>query len=153
MGKDPCKLRPFIIACIMVFNNKPQKFRSNRQHISYTASFLSEIALLWWQLNLMAVPEPPIQSDWAEFVSELDKLFKEPDLTQASEHALCSLKMQKNHHINKYIIKFSEHTAYTRWNNVALYGEFYRGLAKKIKDQLLNLKQPQTLEQLKVNAL
>ena len=142
MGKDPHKLRPFITACIMVFDNKPHKFRSDRQRVSYAASFLSEIALLWWQPNLMADPEPPIRSDWAKFVSELDKLFGEPNLTQASEHALHSLKMQENHHINKYLIEFSEHAAYTGWNDVALYGEFYCGLAERIKDQLLNLERP-----------
>ncbi len=103
-GKDPRKLRPFITACIMVFDNKPQKFRNDRQRVSYAASFLSEIALLWWQPNLMAYPEPPIRSDWAEFIAELDKLFGEPDLTQSSERALRALTMQENHHINKYMI-------------------------------------------------
>ena len=141
------------MACIMVFDNKPHKFWSDRQHVSYAASFLSEIALLWWQLNLMAFPKPPIRSDWAEFVSKLDKLFGEPDLAQALERALHSLKMQENHHINKYMIEFLEHAAYTGWNDVALYGEFYWGLAERIKDQLLNLDHPQTPEQLKVNAL
>ena len=87
----------------------------------------------------MANPEPPIRSNWAEFVSELDKLFGEPDLAQASECALRSLKMQENHHINKYLIEFSEHTTYTGWNDIALYSEFYRGLAERIRDQLLNL--------------
>ena len=43
---------------------------------------------------------------------------------------------------NKYMIEFSEHATYTGWNNVALYGEFYRGLAERIKDQLLNLDCP-----------
>ena len=137
----------------MAFNNKPHKFWSDRQRISYTTSFLSEIALLWWQPNLMVVPEPPIHSDWAKFVSELDKLVGEPDLTQASECALCSLKMQENHHINKYMIEFLEHAAYTSWNDIVLYGEFYQGLAKRIKDQLRNLDRPRTLEQLDVNAL
>ena len=88
----------------------------------------------------MAFPKPPIQSDWAKFISKLDKLLGEPDLTQASECTLHSIKMQENHHINKYMIAFSEHATYTGWNNVVLYGEFYRGLAKRIKDQLLNLK-------------
>ena len=137
----------------MVFDNKPHKFWSYCQRISYAALFLSEIALLWWQLNLMAFPEPPIHRDWAEFVSELNKLFGEPDLTQASERALCSLKMQENHHINKYMIEFSEHATYTSWNDVVLYSELYQGLAERIKDQLLNLDHPRTLTQLKVDAL
>ena len=126
----------------MVFDNKPQKFRNNHQHVSYTASFLSEITLLWWQPNLMAYPKPLIQSNWAEFVAELDKLFGEPNLTQSSECALQALTMQENHHINKYMIEFSKHAAYTGWNNAALYGEFYWGLAERLKDQLLNMDHP-----------
>ena len=54
----------------------------------------------------------------------------EPDMAQASERALRSLKMQENHHINKFMIKFAEHTAFTGWNDIALYGKFYRGLAE-----------------------
>src|SRR6266481_5648134 len=61
--------------------------------------------------------------------------------------------MQENHHINKYMIEFSKHAAYTGWNNAALYGEFYWGLAKRLKDQLLNMDHPQTLDQLKIDAL
>ena len=51
------------------------------------------------------------------------------------------------------MIEFSEHAAYTGWNDVALYGEFYPGLTERIKDQLLNLERPRMLEQLKVDAL
>ena len=61
--------------------------------------------------------------------------------------------MQENHHINKYMIEFSEHAAYTGWNDATLYGEFYRGLAERLKDQLLNMDCPRTLDQLKIDAL
>ena len=61
--------------------------------------------------------------------------------------------MQENHHINKYMIEFSEHAAYTGWNDAALYGKFYWGLAKRLKDQLLNMDHPRTLDQLKIDAL
>ena len=101
----------------------------------------------------MAFPEPLIRSNWGEFVIELDKLFGELDMAQASERALRSLKMQENHHINKFMIEFAEHTAFTGWNDVALYGKFYRGLAERIKDQLLNFDCPPTLEKLKIDAL
>ena len=59
-GKDPRKLRSFISSCIMYFNNKPFKFKNDRQRVSYAALFLSEIGLLWWQPHLMAFPEPSI---------------------------------------------------------------------------------------------
>src|SRR5882724_11344781 len=51
------------------------------------------------------------------------------------------------------MIEFSEHATHTGWNDAALYGEFYRGLAEHIKDQLLSLDHPQTFQQLKVDTL
>jgi len=88
-----------------------------------------------------------------EFVDQLNTYFGQPDLAQASERALRALKMQDYQHVNKYMIEFSEHATHTGWNDVALYGEFYRGLAERIKDQLLSLDRPQMFQQLKVAAL
>ena len=59
-GKDLRKLRLFISSCIMYFNNKPFNFKNDQQQVSYSASFLSKIALLWWQPHLMAFPKPSI---------------------------------------------------------------------------------------------
>jgi len=70
---------------------------------------------------------------------QLNTYFGQPNLAQASKHILCALKMQDYQHVNKYMIKFSEHATHTGWNDVALYGEFYWGLAERIKDQLLSL--------------
>src|SRR5882724_7730639 len=61
--------------------------------------------------------------------------------------------MYDHQHVNQYMIEFSKHATQTGWNDVALYGEFYRGLAKCIKDQLLSLDRPQMFQQLKVAAL
>ena len=92
--------------------------------------------MLWWQLILVAYPEPSIHGNWGEFVNQLNTYFGQPNMAQASEHAL---KMQDYKDVNKYMIEFSEHAMHTGWNYVALYGEFYRGLAEHIKDQLLSL--------------
>ena len=51
------------------------------------------------------------------------------------------------------MIKFSEHAMHTGWNDVALYGELYQGLAEHIKDQLLSWDFPQTFQQLKADTL
>ena len=61
--------------------------------------------------------------------------------------------MYDHQHVNKYLIEFSEHVTHTGWNDVALYGEFYQGLSKCIKDQLLLLDHPQTFQQLMADAL
>jgi len=98
--------------------------------------------MMWWQLILVAFPEPSIWNDWGEFVDQLNTYFGQPDLAQASERALHTLKMYDHQHVNKYMIEFSEHATHIGWNDVALYGEFYRGLAERIKDQLLSLDLP-----------
>jgi len=61
--------------------------------------------------------------------------------------------MQDYQHVNKYMIKFSEHATHTGWNDAALFGEFYWGLAERIKDQFLSLDRPQTFQQLKIATL
>src|SRR5882724_4314837 len=61
--------------------------------------------------------------------------------------------MYDHQHVNKYMIEFSEHVTHTGWNDAALYGEFYQGLAERIKDQLLSLDRPQMFQQLNVDTL
>src|SRR5882724_3049422 len=137
----------------MAFDSRPRKFATNCQRVSFAALYLSDITMLWWQPTLVTYPEPSIQGDWGEFVNQLNIYFGQPNLAQASEHALCALKMYDHQHINKYMIELSKHATHTGWNDVALYDEFYQGLAEHIKDQLLSLDHPQTFQQLKVDAL
>src|SRR5882672_4701166 len=109
--------------------------------------------MLWWQPNLILDPEPSICSYWSEFVEQLNVFFGQPNPAQASKCALCTLKMQDYQHVNKYMIEFSEHATHMGWNDAALYGEFYQGLAERIKDQLVLLECPTTFQQLKTDAL
>ena len=141
------------MACVMVFDKKPLQFKTDHQRVSYAASFLSNIVLLWWQPHLLAQPEPSIRSNWAKFIANLDRYFGEPNLAQSSIGALHALKMQENHHINKYMIEFSEHASFMGWNDTTLYSEFYHGLAECIKNMLLHMEQALTLNQLKIDAL
>src|SRR5882724_909561 len=152
-GWEPSKLHPFIVRCVMAFDSWPCKFVTDRQRVSYAALYLSDITMLLWQLILVTFPEPSIRNDWGEFVNQLNIYFGQPNLAQASECALHTLKMYNHQHVNKYMIEFSEHVTHTGLNDAALYGEFYRGLAECIKDQLLSLDRPQMFQQLKVNAL
>ena len=129
-GWDPSELHPFIISCIMAFDSRLHKFVTEYQQVSYATLYLSNIAMLWWQPTLVAYPKPSIQGDWGEFVDQLNVYFGQPDLAQASEFAPSALKIHNYQHVNKYMIEFSEHAMHTRWNDVALYGEFYQGLAE-----------------------
>jgi len=55
-GRDPSKLRPFVVSCIMAFDSWPRKFATDWQRLSYAASYLSDIAMLWWQPILGRIP-------------------------------------------------------------------------------------------------
>jgi len=98
--------------------------------------------MFWWQSILVTFPELSIWNNWGEFVNQLNTYLGQPDLAQASEHTLHAHKMQDYQHVNKYMIEFSKHATHTGWNDVALYGEFYQGLAECIKDQLLSWTDP-----------
>jgi len=79
--------------------------------VLYAASYLSNIEMLWWQPTLVTHPKPLIQGDWGEIVDQLNVYFWQPNLAQASKHAL---KMHKYQHVNKYMIEFfSEHATHT----------------------------------------
>jgi len=98
-GREPSKLHPFIISCVMAFDSRPCEFATDRQQVSYAALYLSDIAMMWWQLILVVFPEPSICNNWGEFVDQLNTYFGQPNLAQASEQALCALKMY-NHHMS-----------------------------------------------------
>src|SRR5882724_9346811 len=57
-GWDPSKLHPFIVSCVMAFDSRPCKFATDRQRVSFAVSYLSDIAMLWWQPTLVAYPKP-----------------------------------------------------------------------------------------------
>jgi len=106
-GQDPSKLHPFIVSCIMAFDSKPQKFVTDHQQVSYATSYLTDIAMLWWQPILVTYPEPSI------LIDQLNVYFGQPNLTQASKLALCTLKMHDYQHVNKYMIEFSKNSMHT----------------------------------------
>ena len=86
-GWELSKLCPFIISCIMAFDSRPHKFATNCQQVSFTVSYLSDIAMLLWQPTLVAYPELSIWGDWGEFVDQLNVYFRQPNLAQASKCA------------------------------------------------------------------
>jgi len=77
-GREPLKLHPFIVSCVMAFDSRPRKFATDRQRVSYATLYLSDIAMMWWQPILVMFPEPSICNDWGEFVDQLNTYFGSP---------------------------------------------------------------------------
>jgi len=73
-------------------------------------------------------------------------------LAQASNELTRTQDVRPSH-VNKYIMS-SPNMRPTQGGMMQLFiGEFYCGLAERIKDQLLSLDRPQTFQQLKIDAL
>ena len=94
-GWDPSKLHPFIVSCIMAFDSRPCKFATDRQRVSYAASYLSDIAMLWLQLILVTFPELSVHNNWGEFVDQLNTYLGSPicprPLNAPSVHSKCKI--------------------------------------------------------------
>ena len=148
-GKEPDKLREFITACIVYFNNKPSKFIYDVQRVNFAVSYLTGPALKWWQPYLVAVPPPPICGDWTMFVAELNQWFGIPDLAQESQNKLKTLRMHDNQRITNYSVEFMEHAMHSGWNDTALMHSFYEGLANHVKEALTSRPRPQNLQDLR----
>jgi len=98
------------------------------------ASYLMDIAMLWWQPHLIAQLEPSIHSNWSKCVVELNNLFGHPISHRPLNVLSCTQNARLPACSTSTLIEFSEHATHTGWNDVALYGEFYRGPAECIKD-------------------
>jgi len=102
-------------------------------------AYLSDIAMCVAPI-LVAFPELSIHNNWGEFVDQLNTHFGQPDLAQASECALralnaglpvCQQYRSSSPNMQPYGV-----------DDVALYGEFYQGLAERIKRPALSLDRP-----------
>jgi hypothetical protein len=61
--------------------------------------------------------------------------------------------MLDTHHVNRHMTNFTELSSYVEWNDAALYEAFYNSLAERIKDLMLSIERPATLDELKCQAL
>jgi hypothetical protein len=148
-GKDPDKLREFITACVIYFNNKPSRFIHDTQRVNFAVSYLSGPALKWWQPYLVAVPPPPICGDWSLFVNELNQWFGVPDLAIESQNKLKTLRMRFDQRVTSYSVDFMEQAMHSGWNDTALMHSFYDGLTDRIKEAMTHRPRPQNLQQMR----
>lgn len=155
-GTDPSKLRAFLSQVKRVFSSSPQDFANDETKIMYAASYLQGTAFRWFEPNL-AIDEadlPLCAYVWNAFEEELEATFGEPNpiAIVAATRKLDKLTMKDTHHVAKYNVKFNEYSALTGFNNRALYAQYYKGLAPRIKDALVFTGRPTNLDGLRNKA-
>ena len=155
-GESPMALRPFLGQCEMVFQARPNTYSTDEMKITYIASYFRKTAQDWWQPFLLDSPDnlPTFMTNYLDFLDELHAQFGPVDPEGEAEEKLDQLRMAEHHRVSKYAILFTSLAAQTRYEEFALYRIFYKGLASRIKDELIRLPtQPETLAEVRSAAL
>jgi hypothetical protein len=122
-GKDPKKLRGFLLQCMLNFRARPQDFRDDSMKVNYALSFLKEPALDYFEPYLLDDPtdEPLWVSDYTAFTEELYLYFGPYDQVANAEVELKNLVMKDNHKATRFFIEFYRLWSMLQYNDSALH--------------------------------
>lgn len=147
-GSDPMKLRPFLAQCYLHFAEREHDFKTDDDKIIYMMSFLRGTALDWFEPQMFD-PDPNSVPAWDNnfplFLQELQDTFGPDDPVGEAEDQLRNLRMQHSDHMSTYMVSFNRLAAFTGWGMPALRYQFYEGLPRRIKDNLVHIDYPNTL--------
>jgi hypothetical protein len=148
-GKDPKKLKAFILQCQLYFRNLD--FDSDSKKVTFALSYLRDVAQEWFEPGISGLTnEPPEWFDnWEAFLDELRTNFGPYNKTGDAKHKLTNLCMRDNQRVSDYLVHFSGLALRCSWEEPALRYRFYEGLPPRIKDELSKSKKPRTLQVLK----
>jgi len=148
------KLWAFLIKLKLYIEFNQTKFRFEMNKDLFTVSYLKDAAFNWVDLKLHEFIDKTskkwmnnkkfIFNNYKKFKKELQRAFKVVDKKQAAERQLHILKMNKS--AVKYAAEFQRVTALMNWDNDALVLQYYWGLNKTIKDEIVRMNQPEELQ-------
>jgi Retrotransposon gag protein len=149
-GTDQAKLHTFFLQCYINFCDCPSTFQTGSAKIQYAISYLSGSALQYFEPAILSevTPKPVWLRDWDVFKDELQMNFSPYNNAAQAEIELKKIIMKEHHKVARYFIAFSRASTWTQWNDVALRHFAYKGLAKRIKDNLMHFPRYQSLAEL-----
>jgi hypothetical protein len=152
-GRNPDRLTPFLTQCAHWFLAAPHSFLLERDRVLFTASYLWDLANLWWMPFLLGSLPSPILDSWALFSGRLFLMFGNQHLHFTAQNALLTLCMDEDSRVSEYPVKFQSHLPYTGWNDAALAAQLYKGLPQRIKAMFQYIQCPQTFVDMRRHAL
>jgi len=148
------KLQAFLIKLKLYIEFNQTKFRFKMNKGLFTVSYLKNAAFSWVDLKLHEFLDKTskkqmnnkkfIFDNYKKFKNELQRAFKIVDKKQAAERQLHILKMNKL--TVKYAAKFQRIAALMDWDDDALVLQYYWGLNKTIKDEIVRMNWPEELQ-------
>lgn len=145
------KLEDFITQVRLYISLQPHKFHSDQTKVSFTASFLRDKALQWFQPHLEEKPQPPWLSDFELFVEQLRTNFGDPDRVATAERKLFDLRQRGS--ATEYLTLFNQHASILHWDDQSKAAKFYRGLKDSVKDELARTGRPKDFYELTTAAI
>ena len=95
------------------------------------------------------IDPPAWMFNYAALVDELVDNFGAYDLEGDAEDSLGELRMRDSDQVRKYIIRFNSLAANVNWDDRALRWAFKKGLAPRVRDELAQMDEPNSLLKLR----
>jgi Retrotransposon gag protein len=130
-------------------------FQDRLCQVQYAISYLTGMTLQYCKPAILSElnPEPTWLSNWKLFKAELEFNFGPFNNSAQAEIELEKIVMKEHHKAARYFIDFTTASTRTGWNDTELRHAAYKGLAKRIKDDLLHFPRFQSFTELRQFAL
>ena len=156
-GRDPKKLRSYLVSCNLVFRADPNSFATSDKKVNYALSFLRGSAQRHFDSQLEDEEEldfipPDWLNDWSVFVRELKKMFGDPNAEANAESELSSLRMRNNQKFTDFLVEFNSVAVQVKWNTDAIRYQLRTALPARIKEVLALVEEPRDLDAFKATV-
>jgi hypothetical protein len=146
-GRNPKKLKSFLVSCNNAFRADPDTFRLHDKRVSYALSYLRGSAQRHFDTQLEDEDEvdfipPGWLHDWPCFVEELCEMFGDPNAEATAEAELDGLRMRTNQKFADFLVDFNTLSSQVNWGDRALRHRLKQALPDRIKDSLALVEEP-----------
>ena len=111
----------------------------------YALSYLTGPALSWFEPGLFDRSLPAWVHHWDLFCTKLESNFGPFDPVGEAKAKIETLVMAKGSHSVMYFIEFNHLASRIQWGDHALLRQAYKGLARRIKNEMVHHDRPVTL--------
>jgi hypothetical protein len=146
-GRNPKKLKSFLVSCNNAFHADPDTFRLHDKRVSYALSYLHGSAQRHFDTQLEDEDEvefvpPGWLLNWPCFVEELREMFGDPNAEATVEVELDGLHMQTNQKFADFLVDFNTLLSQVNWGDRALRHQLKQALPDRINDSLALVEEP-----------
>lgn len=139
------RLRAFVNQVRLIIRMQADRYPDDVHQVGLLGSLLTGPAANWFAPLIET--NSPLLANFENFLENLEATFGDTDRVRSAEGKLKALR-QGGHPASQYASEFRLIAGDTNWNDDALMAQFRLGLHDDVKDLLLTMEDPHTLQQL-----